>query len=175
MLGQSGGHGRAAATPCGPTHSTRYSSSASVSEPARSTNQQAFLSVCEYSVRVSKATVFTPCPPVPRILPSPRLVRREAVCQCTGAGRTCLFDFARPHWATDLTWHSLAIPADLCDCYVTDQPPTCAATSLRPAVSAEETEAPGRVFVRDKLEGAHEAPRRSSWVVCSHAFECPGS
>ena len=159
MLGQSGGHGRAAATPCGPTHSTRYSSSASVSEPARSTNQQAFLSVCEYSVRVpvSKATVFTPCPPVPRILPSPRLVRREAVCQCTGAGRTCLFDFARPHCATDLPWHSLAIPADLCDCYVTDQQPTCAATSLRPAVSAEETEAPGRV--RDKLEGAHEAPR----------------
>ena len=157
MLGQSGGNGRAAATPCGPTHSTRYSSSASVSEPARSTNQQAFLSVCEYSVRVSKATVFTPCPPVPRILPSPRLVRREAVCQCTGAGRTCLFDFARPHWATDLTWHSLAIPADLCDCYVTDQQPTCAGYVPRPAVSAEETEAPGRV--RDKLEGAHEAPR----------------
>ena len=30
-----------------------------------------------------------------RILPSPRLVRRDAVCQCAGAGRTCLFDLAR--------------------------------------------------------------------------------
>ena len=48
MLGQSGGNGRAAATSCGPTHSTRYSSSTSVSEPARSTNQQAVLSVSEY-------------------------------------------------------------------------------------------------------------------------------